>query len=290
MSSDVLVIERKGSDLPVSSAGAGALSDADIAALREAVRVLEHSTLVGRLSGMAGRPLEILGRTLPAPAQDVVRRATETALRGALKVALTSLSGRGGRLTSLVPTRIAAAASGAIGGALGFATLPIELPVSTVLMLRAVAEIAAAEGEDLADPEVGLACLQVFALGGRAPDDQDPPDVSGSGYFAVRSALAKSVGEAARLVAGRGLADKSAPALARFIAGVASRFGIVVSQKIAAGAVPILGAVGGAAVNAAFVEHFRALGRGHFTVRRLERAYGRDAVRTAYETIRAELA
>lgn len=288
MASDVLVVEP--GTVPVGETAGGILSAADEAALRAAVRVLEHSTLVGRLSGMAGRPLELLGRSLPAPATEMVRQATDAALRGALKVALTSLSGNGGRFSALFPTRLAAAASGALGGALGFATLPVELPISTVLMLRAVAEIAAAEGEDLADPEVGLACLQVFALGGKAPGGGDTEDVSGSGYFAVRSALAKSVSEAARLVAGRQFADKSAPAIARFIAGVASRFGIVVSQKVAAGAIPVLGAIGGATVNTAFVEHFRALGRGHFTVRRLERAYGREPVRVAYEAIRAELA
>ena len=288
MASDVLVVEP--GTVPVSGKPAGILSAADEAALRDAVRVLEHSTLVGRLSGMAGRPLELLGRSLPAPAAEVVRRATDVALRGALKVALTSLSGNGGRFSALFPTRLAAAASGALGGALGFATLPVELPVSTVLMLRAVAEIAAEQGEDLTDSEVGLACLQVFALGGKAPGGGDTEDVSGSGYFAVRSALAKSVSEAARLVAGRQFADKSAPAIARFLAGVASRFGIVVSQKVAAGAIPILGAIGGATVNAAFVEHFRALGRGHFTVRRLERAYGREPVHAAYEAIRTELA
>ncbi|WP_163360772.1 EcsC family protein, partial [Klebsiella aerogenes] len=61
-----------------------------------------------------------------------------------------------------------AAASGAIGGAFGIATLAVELPVSTTLMLRAIAEIAREEGEDIDTPEGALACVQVFALGGRA--------------------------------------------------------------------------------------------------------------------------
>jgi hypothetical protein len=103
----------------------------------------------------------------------------------------------------------------------------------------------------------------------------------------VRSALAKSVSEAARLVAERGLMDEGAPALVRLAAQIASRFGMVVSQKVAAGAVPVVGAIGGAAVNAAFMEHFQAIGRAHFVVRRLERIYGRDPVRLAYEEIRA---
>jgi hypothetical protein len=60
-------------------------------------------------------------------------------------------------------------------------------------------------------------------------------------------------------------------------------FGVVVTQKLAAQAVPVIGALGGAAVNYAFIDHFQEVARAHFVVRRLERRYGKDAVRTAYE-------
>jgi hypothetical protein len=70
------------------------------------------------------------------------------------------------------------------------------------------------------------------------------------------------------------------------MAMIAGRFGIVVSQKLAAQAIPIIGAVGGAAVNLAFIDHFQDVARGHFTVRRLERIYGVEAVRSAYEQLR----
>lgn len=259
------------------------LAEADLATLRVAVAALERSTLAGRLSSMAGKPLELIGHALPAAARDIVSDAVSRALRAALKVALTTLPKErasrpgGSRLHTAL-----AATSGAIGGALGLVTLPIELPVSTTLILRAIADIARDEGEDLSDPTTALVCLEVFALGSRTEAD----DLASSGYFAVRGALAKSITEAARLAAGRGFADRGAPALVRFMAQIASRFGIVVSQKIAAGAVPIFGAIGGAAVNAAFMEHFRTVARAHFTVRRLERAYGQFAVRTAYEEIR----
>jgi len=36
-----------------------------------------------------------------------------------------------------------------------------------------------------------------------------------------------------------------------------------------------------------FVEHFQQVARGHFTVRRLERAYGKAVVRAEYERIAA---
>ena len=170
-----------------------------------------------------------------------------------------------------------ATASGAAGGAFGLATLPVELPVSTIIMLRSIADIARSEGEDLSDPEVALSCVQVFALGGRAGS----ADASQSGYFTVRGMLAKSVTEAARFIAERGLIEEGAPVLVRFMTLVASRFGVVVTQKVAAQALPVIGALGGDAVNYAFIQHFQEVARGHFTVRRLEQVmakmlYGRN--------------
>jgi hypothetical protein len=258
------------------------MSEADHDALRRAVVALERPSLAARLANLVGRPLEVLGHALPAPVRAVVSSAAEAALRASLRVALTTLPDEGAPSHRALHGALAAA-SGAVGGALGLATLPVELPISTTLMLRAIAEIARSEGEDLADPEAALACVQVFALGGRS----DADNLAESGYFAVRSALAKSVTEAARFVTERGVAE-GAPALMRLAAQIASRFGVVVSQKVAAQAVPVVGAIGGAAVNAAFMRHFQAIARGHFTVRRLERAYGKAAVHLAYDAIRRE--
>jgi hypothetical protein len=46
-----------------------------------------------------------------------------------------------------------AAASGAVGGGFGLAALPVELPISTIIMLRSIGDFARSEGEDLTDPE-----------------------------------------------------------------------------------------------------------------------------------------
>ena len=40
---------------------------------------------------------------------------------------------------------------------------------------------------------------------------------------------------------------------------------------------------GGAAVNYAFIDHFQEVARAHFVVPGLERRYGKDTVRVAYE-------
>jgi EcsC protein family len=97
------------------------------------------------------------------------------------------------------------------------------------------------------------------------------------------------VTEAARFVAERGVIGEGSPILLKFVTQVATRFGVVVTQKVAAQALPIVGALGGAAINYAFIEHFQDVARGHFTLHRLERIYGKEGIRTEYDLIAAEL-
>ena len=163
------------------------------------------------------------------------------------------------------------------------AGLPLELPFSTTVMLRSIADHARAEGEDLAQPEARMNCLMVFALGGPTTGD-DAVDV---GYFGVRVALARSVAEAAEYVAGRigaeEVVERSTPALIRLVAAITARFGPAVADKVAAQLVPAIGALGGAAINTLFISHFQDMASGHFTVRRLERRFGAEVVRAAWE-------
>jgi len=259
-------------------------ADSDREALAAAVRRLESPSLAGRLAALAGKPVGLLQRALPAAASTGVAKLAKHALERALDVALFSLRNRriaGGRkLHSGL-----ACTSGAIGGAFGLAALAVELPVSTTIMLRAIAAIAQEEGEDLEDPRTGLACLEVFALGGPTTDETGVE----ADYFAVRAILARGLVEIADFGIDKGVVRESAPLLVRFLTQIASRFGVVVSQKVAAQAVAVVGAVGGAAVNLAFIEHFQDVARGHFTVRRLELAYGVDAVRGEYDRIKSGL-
>ena len=174
---------------------------------------------------MVGKPIELIGNVLPASASQIISTATAKGLEVALKIALRSMR-RIPHAGSEILHKALATASGAAGGALGLATLPFELPVSTIIILRSIADIARHEGEDLSDPESALACIQVFALGGRAGSD----DASESGYFAVRGILATSISEAARFIAEHGVARQGSPVLVRFITQVASRFGMVVMR------------------------------------------------------------
>jgi hypothetical protein len=263
--------------LPVSTTR---FSTADLVALEAAVAALEKVSFARRLTQLAGRKIGFAGKVLPEKLRQASAYAARQALQEAMRIALSSLKGKPVR-DMRVRHKQLAMASGALGGAFGVASLPFELPVSTTIMLRAIADIARSEGEDLADPEAAFACLEVFALGGHG----DGEAVMEGGYLALRGLFAKSVTDAATFVAQRGFATESAPALARLVGALAGRFGVVVSQKTAAQAAPIFGALGGAAVNLAFVEHFQTLAQGHFTVRRLERAYSQHEVRTEYVRI-----
>jgi hypothetical protein len=263
--------------------GRHVMTDDDLETIRTAVGLLENASLAARLTSIIGKPIELIGLALPEGASKIIVAATTKGLNAALKVALSTMENRPEAASRLLHKALATA-SGAIGGSLGLVTAPLEIPISTIIMLRSIADIARSEGENLADPDAALSCVQVFALGSRTA----AVDSAEGGYFVVRGMLAKSITEAARFITERGIIEEGAPILVRFIAQVASRFGVVVTQKLAAQALPVVGALGGAAVNYAFLDHFQDVARGHFAIRRLERAYGKEAVRAQYEQLREE--
>ena len=164
-------------------------SDLDRAALTAAIKQLEEPGFAGKMTTLAGRPAELVARALPRRAASMVAKAAEAALTRALDIALFSLRDQRFIAGRVVHSALASA-SGAVGGAFGLAALPVELPVSTAIMLRTIAVIAREEGEDLADPRTRLACLEVFALGhtGIAA-----PDGAEGGYFALRALLARGL-------------------------------------------------------------------------------------------------
>lgn len=257
------------------------LSDEDRSALYNALTALEHPSLAVRFGNIVGKPVEFFGRLLPDSVIRVAQKAAQAALTVSLKLALSDRIPRGGDKTG-VWHRVLAATSGAMGGTFGMAGLAVELPISTAIILHAITEIARGQGEDLRDPDTLFACLEVFALAELSHERQ----FGWSGYRAVRHSLAGSVAEASRYVGQRVIAEESAPALARAVSTIASRFGIAVSQKFSAQAIPIIGSLSGAAINAVFMEHFQSMARVHFTVRRLERTYGKDRVADCCDAIR----
>jgi len=249
--------------------------------LRRAVELLENPSFISRIINVIGQPVEKVMDSLPAKASEKIQSAVQATLNKLLVFAVRTMGEGFQGQASTMTHKIAIGVSGAIGGAFGLPALAVELPVSTSIILRSIADIARSEGEDIATLQTRLACLEVFALGGRS----DADDMTETGYFAVRAALAKAVSDAAKHIATKGLTEKSAPPIARFITQLASRFGAVVSEKMAVQAVPVIGALGGATINLLFVDHFQDAARGHFIVRRLEREYGKETVQREYMKI-----
>ena len=75
--------------------------------------------------------------------------------------------------------------------------------------------------------------------------------------------------------------------MAALTSEVASRFGVVVWERMAATAIPLAGAAGGAAINMIFMKHFQSVAKGHFTLRRLERIHGEAAIRHHFSRLDA---
>lgn len=254
----------------------------DLEDLRRAAKILERPGLAIRVADFVGVPVEALVKRLPDRARRLVGDGARRALEASLDVALRTLDGASTGPAANWLHRGIVIATGAAGGAAGLPGLLVELPVSTTVMLRSIADHARAQGEDLADVATRLECLTVFAYGSRSAAD----DAAESAYFAVRTGLARTVSQAADYVtrhgAAQALADRAAPAIARLLARIAQRFGVSVGDKVAAQLLPVVGAAGGAAMNALFLKHFQDTAAAHFTVRRLERRHGPEAVRAAY--------
>jgi hypothetical protein len=263
------------------------LSKQDLSELRHARKLLENPGLAAKLSSMIGSPIEKGVKMLPTRWQKSVNTVTESALMKALDMAVTSLGEKERTPSRNLLHQGAAALSGAIGGAFGITALAVELPFSTTVMLRSIADIAASEGENIRFIDTKVACLSVFALGS-TKDKRD--NASESGYFMARSAMAAAVSEASKYLGEKGIAKSGAPALVRLVGVISSRFGVVVSEKAAAQAIPIIGAAGGAMINTLFIQHYQDMARGHFIVRRLEKIHGAEPVRQAYDSLKGEKA
>ncbi|WP_249412777.1 EcsC family protein [Escherichia coli] len=142
------------------------LEERELLDLEKAVKLLEQATITEKMTQMVGKPIDYLMSKLPKGAEAQIYSLVEKALHKAADAALWSLNNEPNREASTKTNKFFAAVSGAVGGTFGFSALAIELPLSTTIMLRSVADIARSEGFDLDKVETKQACLEVFALGG----------------------------------------------------------------------------------------------------------------------------
>ena len=254
------------------------LTGSDLADLRYAKSILENPSLTAQISDVVGTPIEKVLQYVPEKLNSKIGDITHQALLKDLEIAIASLGDAPQRRSKDWLHKVVATGTGATGGLLGFTALAVELPVSTGIILRSIADIARSEGQDLTDPEVRLSCLEVFAVGGTTASD----DAVEGGYWVVRGVMAQSLRQAAAYIAEQGFADEGAPMLVRFISKIAARYSTVVTQQAAVKAMPIVGAVSGGTINLLFMNHFQSMARGHFIIKRLEAKYGTELVRERY--------
>jgi len=261
------------------------LSKADESSLVRAYERLEYPSFAGRLSGVVGTPVEGAMKLLPSPWRRAIQRCAEDGIGRALDVAVANTRHKTGLRSADRRHSLLGMASGSVGGFLGGPALLLELPVTTAIMLSSIVDIARSQGEDVTSLATRMACMEVFALGGRS----DMDDAAETGYYGLRLALELPVASASRFLSRPGAAMQGdIPVLVNLIRSLAERFGVVLSQKAVAQIIPVIGAAGGAFINHVFIRHFQEMAHGHFTVRRLERKYNPVLVESAYQRIRQE--
>jgi hypothetical protein len=245
------------------------LSDADRAKLAEAARILlDARGIVIRISEWLGGRLHSVGRRfadfgphlLGEDWQARYQALVEGALHNAYRVGTLGLDAASSRQPRRRVSRLVAAATGGVSGFIGAPGIAADLPITTCLMMRSIAEIARSHGEDLTSADTRRACIEVFAFGGPEIADQDI-DIA---WWTIRGSLSHG-------------------SIALLTRQVAARFGATLSQRYLMRSVPLIGAATGSTLNYVFMDYYQRMARVHFTLRELERNHDPDAVRACFE-------
>jgi len=210
-----------------------------------AVRYRSAGGLGIEVLNLLGTQADGLVDGLPRPVRDRLEGATEVALKQAMKAANGSRRIIGAGQPSWLQTAVATS-MGAAGGICGVGTALAELPLTTTVLLRTIQDVAEELEFDPTSENVQFDCIQVFAAAGPLAHD----DGADLGFLGARMAL-------------------SSGGMQRLVAWVAPRLAAVFGQKLAAQAVPVLGAAAGAATNYAFINYYREIARVHFGLRKL---------------------
>jgi hypothetical protein len=193
---------------------------------------------------LVGGSAESLLEQLPKPVRQGLEAGTVKALNQAMKAAHSSRSYVPDQKSWL--NQAVSAAMGAAGGAGGLPTALAELPVTTTLLLRVIQGVAVEHGFDPEADNVQFDCVNVFAAAGPLSHD----DGADLGFLTARLTL-------------------SGKAMQTVIAKIAPKLAVVMGQKLAAQAVPVLGAVAGAATNYAYTSYYQEMAHVHFGLRKL---------------------
>jgi hypothetical protein len=272
------------------------MNEEDLVFLEEAYEFLENTSFVTKITDFVGKPIEIGMKSLPVSAQEKIASVSETALTSSLSMAHKTLmkvesgddlkSKNKESLINRVGHDIATMATGAVGGFFGLPGLVIELPITTTLIMRSILSQGRSYG-DMSEEELITNGLYVFSLGSLKSNDDDEMD---SAYYSSRIAMDLAIKQASEYIlknTGKALLKNieqgSAPIILELVTKIAQRFEIVVTEKMLAESLPIVGAIGGAGINLLFTDFFTQSAKYHFGLKGLELKYGLEVVQLEYQ-------
>lgn len=277
------------------------INDDELHFIQDAAEFLDNPGFAIRAMNTLGQPIEALQKRLPDSVRerlgDIVQKSLQAALGAAIKTVNQKDKGpadwnealRSSKKSGWMHTA-GVAVTGAVGGLFGLAAMPVELPLSTTMMLRGISDVASRWGMDLQDPEVQLQCLYVFTLGSNRSTLDDDRE---SGYLSSRVAFEQMMRSATRYMAKKSatevlkaLDSGAAPALIKVLSRIAKSFELTLTEKILAESVPLIGALGGASINALFCDYFAEAARYHFGLLYLEQKHGRESIEASFQTAR----
>lgn len=216
---------------------------------RLAARYLNAGGIGMEVMNVIGGKAENLIERLPKSVRGRMDKITHAALNRAFDAASRSrgmLKDRGDWFNRALST-----ASGAAGGFAGIAGATLEMPITVTLLLRAIMDIAAEHGFDPDSDIARREALHVFASAGPLAEDEG----ADLGLLAARMTI-------------------TGQTVQTLIAKVAPKLSASLAQKMAAQAVPILGAVAGAAINYGFTRYYQEIARVQFGLLRLSHETG----------------
>jgi len=245
-----------------------ALNADDFARIVEAAELYlsSRSALMGFISILGNLVHQGFRRLPEGWRDDIVHKIHET-LEFALKVSIARMDDQPGRKSSGGRYTAIAVATGAGGGAFGLASVLAELPITTGLILRSIADIGRSCGERLDDPEFRATCVEVFAYG--TPLDEEDEEIA--------------------FILARVGAIESASKISELVGKIAVRYAATLAPKIAAMSVPVTGAVLGAGVNWAYMNFYQSVARVLFMLLLIERKHDPAQVRSCFSSLVREL-
>jgi hypothetical protein len=267
------------------------ISPEDLALIRSAKEDLEQLSTLMRGFNALGNKIERGLQAIPLKQQEWIQQQVNKALMLAVRSNLATMEkGKPFKKPSTKTYKALVTSTGMASGAFGSTTgigtaiFASELVISTQFMMRSILDVARAEGEDLSSYDTQLAAMQVFALGSTTQKSEGME----TSYYTSRLALDAALKGATSFMTKNGmqgvskLLSASSNPLIKLLGIIAGRFSVKVSEKFIAQAIPVAGAVGGGSVNFLFINHFQTMAKAHFSIRRLERQYGKELVMETY--------